>query len=119
MDDVIEVQDRFYILATHARLDDRKRVLKHGDTFAVFNREGDISDLGDSEQGIYHRGTRFPSRLDLRLADHHPLLLSSMVGDGNTEIAVDLTNPDEYTDGHLVLERGVLHLLRTKLVWEA
>src|SRR2546426_7513848 len=40
--DIIRLQDQFYILATSSRIDDRTRVLKHGDTFAVFDRFGDM-----------------------------------------------------------------------------
>ena len=51
------------------------RVLKHGDTFAVFDRYGDIAAGGAGEQGLYHAGTRFLSRLELRLEGGRPLLL--------------------------------------------
>ena len=42
MDEIIQVQDQYYIMASSARLNDRVRVLKHGDTFAVFDAKGDI-----------------------------------------------------------------------------
>ena len=42
MEDVIQFKDQFYILATSSLMDDRTRVLKHGETFAVFDRYGDI-----------------------------------------------------------------------------
>ena len=34
------------------------RVLKHDETFAVFNRYGDVIPIGLGEQGLYHLGTR-------------------------------------------------------------
>ncbi len=37
MEEIIQVQDQFYILATSSRVDEHSRVLKHGDTFAVRN----------------------------------------------------------------------------------
>src|SRR5882757_3818860 len=40
--EVIRVGDHFYVLALSSRADDRTRVLKHGDTFAVLDRYGDI-----------------------------------------------------------------------------
>ncbi|HLK11805.1 MAG TPA: glycogen debranching N-terminal domain-containing protein [Candidatus Binatia bacterium] len=118
MDDVIQVRDRFYVLATSSRVDDRTRVLKHGDTFAVFDRHGDIHGMGAGEQGLYHAGTRFLSRLELRLEDARPLLLSSTVKSDNALLAVDLTNPDVHAAGRLVLERGTLHLFRGKFLWQ-
>jgi glycogen debranching enzyme len=117
--DVIQVRDRFYILATSARADDRTRVLKHGDTFAVFDHFGDILPFGLGEQGLYHEGTRFLSRLDLRLGDERPLLLSSTVKRHNDAFVVDLTNPDIAGNGDLILPRDLLHIFRSKFVWNA
>src|SRR5690349_14174514 len=73
--DIIEVANEYYILAKSPLADDRTRVLKEGDTFAVFDRYGDIQPFGLGEQGIYHEGTRFLSRLVLEVADKRPLLL--------------------------------------------
>ena len=42
MDDVIEVQNQFYILARASRIGERTAVLQHGDTFALFDLFGDI-----------------------------------------------------------------------------
>ena len=44
--EVIRIHDQFYILSTSGRIDDRTRVLKHGDMFAVFDRFGDIERFG-------------------------------------------------------------------------
>src|SRR5262245_42171028 len=77
-DSVIRVEDDFYIRATSERVDDRTRVLKQGDTFAVFDRRGDMHALGLGEFGLYHGGTRFLSQFELQLTETPPLLLSSM-----------------------------------------
>ncbi len=42
MADIVRVKDQYYVKATSALADDRTRVLKYGDTFAVLNRYGDI-----------------------------------------------------------------------------
>lgn len=118
MEDVIRVEDRYYILATSSLADDRTRVLKHGETFAVFDRYGDIQPIGPGEQGIYHEGTRFLSRLVLRVGRRRPLLLSSTVKEDNARLAVDLTNPDLTIDDQVVIPRGIIHILRTKFLWE-
>src|SRR5690606_27626612 len=70
------------------------RVLKAGDPFAVFNRYGDIQPFGSGEQGLYHDGTRFLSRLHLRFPKDRFLLLGSSVSDDNLLLSVDLMNPD-------------------------
>jgi glycogen debranching enzyme len=117
-DEIIRVNDAYYILATSTRVDDRRRVLKHGDTFAVFDRYGDIENVGQREFGIYHHDTRFLSRCGLRLGDHHPLLLSSTVKEDNALMTVDLTNPDVPQPDSMVVPRGTLHVFRSKLVWD-
>ena len=110
MDDVIRVEDQYYILATSSLADDRTRVLKHGETFAIFDRYGDMQPLGIGEQGLYHEGTRFLSRLVLRIGRDRPLLLSSTVKDDNALLAVDLTNRDITVDGQVAVPRGTLHI---------
>jgi glycogen debranching enzyme len=118
MDQIIRIDDRFYIPATSTLTDDRTRVLKHGETFAVFDRYGDIHLVGKGTQGLYHEGTRFLSQLELRLGEHRPMLLSSTVKEDNALLAVDLTNPDISRDGQVVIPRGILHLFRAIFLWE-
>ena len=118
VDDVIRVNDQFYILSTSSMADDRTRVLKHDDTFVVFDRHGDIRPVGQGVQGLYHEGTRFLSRLELRLGKDRPMLLSSTVRDDNGLLAVDLTNPDSYAHGEVVVPRGMLHISRVMFLWQ-
>jgi len=118
MEEIIRVQDKFYILATSSRIDEHSRVLKHGDTFAVFDRFGNIQHVGLGEQGVYHEGTRYLSRLELRLMDRRPLLLSSTVTDDNALLTVDLTNPDISVDGRVVLQRDTVHVFRCCFLWQ-
>jgi glycogen debranching enzyme len=117
VDEIIRVRDQFYILATSSLADDRTRVLKHDDMFAVFDRYGDIQPIGLGEQGIYYEGTRFLSRLELGLGESRPLLLGSTVNDDNSLLAVDLTNPDIYIGGNVIIPRGTLHIFRSKFLW--
>jgi len=117
-EEVIRVRENFYILATSSRIDDRTRILKQGDTFAVFDRFGDIDpELGIGESGVYCMDTRFLSRLVLTLEGSRPLLLSSTVRDDNGLLAVDCTNPDIARDGEVAIPRGTIHLFRAKVLW--
>ena len=118
MEDILKIEDRHYILATSSRADDRTRVIKHNETFAVFDQYGDVLPIGLGEQGIYHEGTRFLSRFELRFGDTRPLLLSSMVKDDNDLIAIDLTNPDIALDEDHVIPRGIVHIFRSKFLHE-
>ncbi len=117
VEDIIKVQDQFYILATSGRIDDRSRVLKEGDAFAIFDHMGDVVPLGLGEQGLFFEGTRFLSRLELRLGQVRPLLLSSTVKATNDLLLADLTNPDVPIEGHLVIPRGTLHVFRGKFLY--
>ncbi len=118
MDDVIQVQDQFYILATASKATERTAVLKHDDTFAVFDYSGDIGALALGEQGLYHEGTRYLSRFRLRLNGHRPLLLSARVKEDNELFGADLTNPDIPLDTDHVLARDLVHLFRARFLWE-
>jgi glycogen debranching enzyme len=116
--ELIRIEDRFYILATSARVDDRTRVLKDADTFAVLDRYGNIHPVGIGEQGLYHDGTRHLSRLDVSFGSERPLLLSSTVRADNAALAVDLANPDLASDGRGRLPADTVHLLRSAFLWK-
>jgi hypothetical protein len=118
MDDIIQVQDQFYILATASRAGERTAVLQHDDTFAVFDLHGDMGVFGTGEQGLYHEGTRYLSRFRLRLNGQRPLLLSARVKDDNELFGADLTNPDlSLGPPDVVLSRDIVHLFRARFLW--
>ena len=85
---------RYDVQAGAELADTYDQVLKHGESFAVFDRHGDILPEGMGEEGLYHRGTRHVSGLVLRLAGHRPLLLGSTAKRDNSRLAFDLTNTD-------------------------
>ncbi|QBQ56163.1 amylo-alpha-1,6-glucosidase [Nitrosococcus wardiae] len=116
--DVIRINDQWYVLANSSRADERTSVLKHGETFAVLDRYGDIQHLGLGEQGIYHEDTRFLSYFEFNINGRRPLLLNSTVKQDNTLLAVDLTTPDLYENDQLVIHKGIIHILRSKLLWD-
>jgi len=106
-----------HILAASDPADERTRVLKHGDTFAVFDRCGDIKPGGLGEEGLYHDGTRFLSCLLLELEGQRPFFLSSTVREENDQLAVALTNPDLLRDGAVWLPLGTLHFALKRFLW--
>ncbi|MBI3296853.1 MAG: amylo-alpha-1,6-glucosidase [Elusimicrobia bacterium] len=116
MSETAEPVEDFYILSSGAPAEERARVLKHGETFGVFDGRGDIRPSGAGVEGLYHEGTRYLSRLELRLGRARPLFLSSTIKEDNAVLAVDLTNPDIGRDGALALPRGALHIHRTKFL---
>jgi glycogen debranching enzyme len=112
-----EAQDRYDVQADAALADELDQVLKHGDSFAVFDRFGDIRPVGLGEEGIYHLGTRHLSGFGLRIDGKRPLLLGSTAKRESTRLAVDLTNPDlEAPKGRI--PHASIHLSRTKVLWD-
>src|SRR5262245_41692242 len=101
----------FYIPATGSPSRPR-RTLKHDDTFAVFDSHGDIGASGGNPDGLFDRDTRILSHFELLIDGAQSLLLGSAVKDDNLHYHVDLTNPDIYVDGKIVLLKDTAHIAR-------
>ncbi|MCB1814010.1 MAG: amylo-alpha-1,6-glucosidase [Candidatus Competibacteraceae bacterium] len=112
MDDAIQIDSQWYIPATSSAIDDRTRVLKQDDTFAVFDRNGTVGRAGIGEHGLYCLGTRHLSRWEWMAAQRRPMLLNSTVKLDNSVLAVDQTTPDIFQAEQLWLPKGTLHLHR-------
>ncbi|RPI46402.1 MAG: amylo-alpha-1,6-glucosidase, partial [Bacteroidetes bacterium] len=110
---------QFRILTSSSQADDKTFVLKHNNTFAVFNRYGDLVPYPKSSLGIFHEGTRFLSGYGLRVDGDKPLFLSSNLRDRNEMFAVDLTNPDIIADRKIKLEKGIIHIISRKVLWDS
>jgi glycogen debranching enzyme len=117
MTDMLRLEEQFAIVSEAEHATVQVRVLKHGDSFAVFEPHGDVIPGVASEHGLFHAGTRFLSRFELLLGNHQPLLLSSTISEDNAVFTADLTNPDVVPNGgQVALPRGLLHLFRSRLL---
>src|SRR4051812_43839592 len=97
-----------------------RRTLKHGDSFAMFDEFGDVTDVELSPAGLFHHDTRYLSRLHFTIEGPPPLVLSSTVQPDNVMLDVDLTNPDLFDrEGNLVLAKDTFHIARSKFLWRA
>jgi glycogen debranching enzyme len=94
-----------------------RRSLKHDDTFIVLDSHGDIGASAGGPDGLFNADTRYLARLELVLDGVQPLLLGSNMRDDNSALTVDLTNPDVYRNGRIVLQKDVLHIVRTIFLW--
>jgi glycogen debranching enzyme len=94
-----------------------RRSLKHDDTFIVLDSHGDIGASAGGPDGLFNCDTRYLARLELLLDDLQPLLLGSNLRDDNSVLTVDLTNPDIYRDSRIVLQKDMLHIVRTIFLW--
>jgi glycogen debranching enzyme len=107
----------FYIQATDSIQQRWPRTLKQGDLFGLFDALGDIVEPGHSPGGLFYQDTRHLSGLQLLINGQRPLLLSSAVESDNVVLTVDLSNPDIYRDGKIVLARETLHVRRSKFLY--
>ncbi len=85
--------------------------------FGLFDALGDVVAPGASPGGLFHLDTRHLSGLEFLIHGQRPLLLSSAVENDNVVLTVDLSNPDIYEQGKIVLPRETLHVRRSKFLW--
>jgi len=110
---------QFFIPAAASLQERRPRTLKHGDSFAVFDHNGDALAGPGSPEGLYHCDTRHLSHLYLTIDGQRPILLSSTLRDDNATLTCDLTNPDlRDADGQLLLEHDLIHVRRSRHLWD-
>jgi glycogen debranching enzyme len=95
-----------------------RRSLKHDDTFIVLDSHGDIGASAGGPDGLFNCDTRYLARLELVLDEaQQPLLLGSNLRDDNSALTVDLTNPDVVRSGRIVLQKDMVHIVRTIFLW--
>src|SRR6201996_631816 len=110
------VEQPFYIPMTGPATRPR-RSLKHDDTFIVLDSHGDIGASAGGQDGLFNADTRYLAKLQMVFEDVQPLLLGSNLRDDNSQLTIDLTNPDVYRQGRLVIEKDMLHIVRTIFLW--
>jgi len=72
MPDVLRIVEQFSIITDQDKATATLRVLKEGDTFAVFDRHGDVIPAEAGQAGLYHAGTRYLSHFELLLGRRRP-----------------------------------------------
>jgi glycogen debranching enzyme len=95
------------------------QVLKQGDTFAVLDRRGEAGVAGETELGLYHRGTRHLSQWQLMIGECRPMLLNSTMKEDNSLLIVQMTTPDLSLRQDGVVPHGTLHAFRSLIVQES
>ena len=93
----------------------RQFALKHEDCFVVADSYGDIRGSGD---GLFRDDTRMLSRFRLFVGDRMPSLLGASLSQDNILFTANLTNlPLTAPDGSQT-PQGVVHIERTRFLWE-
>ncbi|MGB0086702.1 MAG: amylo-alpha-1,6-glucosidase [Rhodomicrobiaceae bacterium] len=106
----------FYITA-RGQATRARRTLKHGDAFMILDSYGDIGASSGGQDGLFHCDTRFLSYFEIVIDGLQPLLLGSNVRDDNSLLTVELTNPDIFAEGELVLQKDTVHIERNIFLW--
>ena len=115
-----KLHESFAITAAASLQDVRRLILKHGDSFGVFDKTGDALSGPGIAEGLFHRDTRHLSHFAVTVEGARPLLLSSTLRDDNATLTCDLTNPDLFDEpGHLQIEHDLIHLRRSRFLWRA
>lgn len=119
MNGPIRIGDEWYVTLAAARADNNPYVVKCDDSFALFDRVGDVRSWGEGEQGLYHRDTRHLSQHELRIDGLRPMFLGATVKERHNLLIVEAMNPDLLDgDGRLRVAKGEVHLFRAALLWD-
>jgi glycogen debranching enzyme len=90
-------------------------VLKDGETFAMLDLRGEICPETHPDSGIFHRGTRHVSRLELRLGQQAPVVLSSTERE---ELGLHISHLSNDAGSAPALPQGSIHLERSTVLGE-
>lgn len=100
--------------ASAQRVPLRIYALKHGDTFLVADALGNIA--GDND-GLFHNDTRILSRFIVTLDGKLPSLLGAGLSQDNAVFTTHSTNRTPSPMGDATMPEGVIHLQRSRLLW--
>lgn len=117
MKDETALRDDYYILTSPVAAGIRKLSLKEGEAFIVCDKFGNFRSRLQGELGFYCEGTRYLNLLGLRINEEYPLFLYSTLASDDSEIIVDLTNPDYTIDHHLVIPRNTVFIRKRLLLY--
>ena len=117
MNDETTLRDDYYILTSPVAAGIRKLSLKQDEAFIVCDKFGNFRSRFQGELGFYFEGTRFLNILGLRINEEYPLFLYSTVSSDDSEIIIDLTNPDYTIDRHLVIPRNTVFIRKRLLIY--
>src|ERR1051325_6986357 len=112
----IQIDGRWYVLATGAPAEDNPQTLKRDALFGCFDRHGDIVPWEGSGQGLYAEDTRSLSPPERPLDGARPLHLNTTVRDDGSVLAVELMNPDILRGDRIAVPKGSVHVLRRRLL---
>jgi len=112
----IRLGEHYYLLASALAPRRPQVLLNHQDSFAIFDLAGDVPLTVDEPYGLFHCGTRFLHRFELRLNGGFPVLLSTTPIDNGNALLTYLANADERVGDEVTLQRDTLAIERRKTI---
>src|SRR5262245_45273755 len=114
MTEHVRLEEEYYLLASALAQRRPQVLLNHAESFAIFDLAGDIPLAYRDSYGLFHRGTRFLHRYELRLNGKLPVLLSTATMHEGGGLTTYLSNADELQDGEVFLLRDTVAVRRDK-----
>ena len=108
MSKIIQIDGNEYVLSNHLQGTQGQRILKHDESFAVLDSQGEAF---ANVQGVYYRGQRFLSFWEFKACSQRLILLSSRIDPDNLSLVIHLTLPDMTVDGQFI-KSGDIHVVR-------
>jgi glycogen debranching enzyme len=90
--------------------------LKDANTFLLADALGDIQ---GSDDGLFTNDTRMLSRFELAIAGRRPSLLGAAIDHENTLFTAHLTNRPLPALGERSIPQGVIHIERSRFLWDS
>jgi glycogen debranching enzyme len=112
--EAVRVDEEYYLLASAFAQRRPQVLLSHGESFAIFDAAGDVPRVRWESYGLFHAGTRFLNRFELRVNGQLPLLLSTAPTHNDNALVTYLTNMDELSDGEVITQRDTVAIRRRK-----
>lgn len=95
-----------------------RRTIKHNDIFLVTDENGNVLSGNMSGYGLYFGDTRFLSRLELKINDTHPIVLSSSTETGHSSIIIDTNGKlKDNLDPEKVILQETIQIKRESIIY--
>jgi glycogen debranching enzyme len=114
----VRIGEHYYLLASALAPRRPQVLLNHRDSFAIFDLAGDVPLASNEPYGLFHRGTRFLHRFELRLNGGFPVLLNTTPSYNGSALVTYLANADERRGDEVVLLRDTIAVQRSKTLLE-
>lgn len=116
--ETIHLNEEYYLLASTLAQRQPQVLLSQANSFAIYDAAGDIPRAALQSYGLFHDGTRFLSRYELRVNGQWPLVLSTVSTHDGSALTTYITNPDEVREKTIIVQRDTVAIARRKVLFQ-